>query len=522
MARKRARQATEDVEQPPLADVNNPTAVTDVAMEPEARAAPEQTLRRAGMADVARRRAAHFAHFQAEEDNDNAGNVHVGRDEARTLGPWSSAVELVNARERAQAARSDKLMSARRESAEGVADVEWQPLRDVAAGPRPQARVRSLFDTCLGLLTEYIDAVESLWGVPDAIRVKLAAAVCQQRRLSPEVGRLFAACAPGEIVLGDCTQLDVPAMTELLQACATSRLERLELTSCGRGLGDSAAAVLEKSGPLPALTVVTLSGAYRLSAPGLGHVLRAAPNLESLSVQSASRLTAEAIQDLPALVPGIRRLNIADCRGISGEALISVIPQLPALHALTVDGIPEVDDAVVMAVVRAPCLRELSICYCQNVTDSAITAVAALRPELESLAIDECGKITDKGILAVAGGCKQLRHLSARRCAKLTDESLAAIASRGALQHLNINGIPGVASATMKAVALCCKDSLQYLDIGFCRNVSESAVGLVADKCHNLHTMLVFGCSQLTNRFLHGHSNESLDRIAGLGTMCSA
>lgn len=40
--------------------------------------------------------------------------------QARTLGPWSSAVELVNAREQAAQDREDKIMKLAREEEEGM------------------------------------------------------------------------------------------------------------------------------------------------------------------------------------------------------------------------------------------------------------------------------------------------------------------------------------------------------------------------------------------------------------------
>ena len=61
------------------------------------------------------RRAAHFAHFNDEGQDAPSGgrntssSVHVGSNEARNLGPWSSAVELVNARQQAQAEREDRI-----------------------------------------------------------------------------------------------------------------------------------------------------------------------------------------------------------------------------------------------------------------------------------------------------------------------------------------------------------------------------------------------------------------------------
>ena len=54
------------------------------------------------------------------------------------------------------------------------------------------------------------------------------------------------------------------------------------------------------------------------------------------------------------------------------------------------------------------------------------------------------------------------------------------------------------------------------LDISWCRGVSDDGAGLLADACSQLHTLTIWGCSQLTQRFLHGHSNQQL-RIVGRG-----
>ena len=54
---------------------------------------------------------------------------------------------------------------------EADAAAHWHPSRDPALGPHPRDPVRPLFGQCLDVLTAYIDCVESLWGVPDAIKV---------------------------------------------------------------------------------------------------------------------------------------------------------------------------------------------------------------------------------------------------------------------------------------------------------------------------------------------------------------
>ena len=93
--------------------------------------------------------------------------------QARSLGPWSSAVELVEARAAAMAARQGRLSDAAKAGIGMIADdsVTWSPKRDLALGPRPAETVPPLFQACLTLLVDYIEDVESLLGLPDIIKV---------------------------------------------------------------------------------------------------------------------------------------------------------------------------------------------------------------------------------------------------------------------------------------------------------------------------------------------------------------
>lgn len=58
-------------------------------------------------------------------------------------------------------------------------------------------------------------------------QVRLAAAVGQQRRMSPDAARLFTEGAPSEVVLPDCTALEPAALASALQDCATPRCDPL-------------------------------------------------------------------------------------------------------------------------------------------------------------------------------------------------------------------------------------------------------------------------------------------------------
>ncbi|KAF6264728.1 hypothetical protein COO60DRAFT_17560 [Scenedesmus sp. NREL 46B-D3] len=517
--------------------------------------------RREQMADIARRRAAHFANF-GDDDAEGDGNVHVGKNEARTLGPWSSAVELVNARQAAAEQRNKQLQQGQQE--EG-ADVAWTPSRDPALGPRPSCQVPPLFQIALQLLVTHIDAVETLWGVPDPIRSQLASAVCGQRALSPDVAQLFGSDFTSELVLPDCVQLDPAAMLQLLQLLVVGRsaaaeagkqqqqgelaqvsvqqddqqqpqccrLERLELGNCGRGFTDEAAAALAGAGPLQQLRVLRLGGAYKLNDAGLLALLQASPGLQELTVPSASRLTGSFLCRLPAAAPQLCVLELSDCRGLPGAAIASLLQQLGSLARVKLDGIPEVDAAVLSSAGRCTRLRALSLARCPHVDDAALTAFAALsRPgqqqqqaahsPLEELVLDECAAVSDAGLLAVVGAARQLRVLSLRRCGRLTDASLLPAVQRGTLEVLSVNGLHQLSSHTLTELTRSCREVLRELDVSFCRGIAEGALGQLVDACEQLSVLKVYGCSQLTARFLHGHSSTALTQVLGVGTCVAA
>lgn len=69
----------------------------------------------------------------------------------------------------------------------------------------------------------------------------------------------------------------------------------------------------------------------------------------------------------------------------------------------------------------------------------------------------------------------------------------------------------------LEKLATLCQNTLEKLDISFCRGIPENAIGLLVDACFNLHTLSVFGVSQLTLRFINGHRNDNLN-LLGLGT----
>ncbi|CAK0785667.1 hypothetical protein CVIRNUC_008878 [Coccomyxa viridis] len=465
--------------------------------------------RRENWAALARRRAAHFAHFGGDDEAEEGDNLHTGGNEARELGPWSSARQLVEGRAAALSAREDKIAAAALAAAEAEAAADWAPKRDHRLGPRPAQRVGRLFDMCLGLLVEHIEDIETLYGLPSAIKVQLATAVCSARLMTPTVLRLFTEDEPDEVVLPECSALDPPCLSEALAQCASPRLERLELGTCGRGFGDIAAAAMAARGPLPGLRSLRLGGAYRLRDADLAQLLERAPALEQLRLPQCSLLQDAAC--LPRLCPKIRILDLSACRGIGVSSLQSALPQLKQLEVLHLDGNPEVSDEL-LAEVALGCrqLQSISLSNCSAVTDAGVRGLAAGCPALLAFVADDVGRLTDGALLALGDSCKRLQVASLRRCTKITSVGLAALTLSGSLRSLNVSGIAAAGPPLMKALADSCSESLEELNISWCRGVPEPWLGVLADACTCLCKLTVFGCSQISEKFLHGHSNGEL------------
>ena len=140
------------------------------------------------------------------------------RVQARRLGPWSSAMQLVEGRAEALAAReAAKLERAAQQAEQLKSNVVWQPSRDPAQGPRPPQRVPPLVDMCVQLLVDFIEDVESLAGLPDVIRVRsrewmlLGQFPAQAARWLQRVAAGAACiCSPAAFLCG-CSALSAPA-----------------------------------------------------------------------------------------------------------------------------------------------------------------------------------------------------------------------------------------------------------------------------------------------------------------------
>ena len=65
----------------------------------------------------------------------------------------------------------------------------------------------------------------------------------------------------------------------------------------------------------------------------------------------------------------------------------------------------------------------------------------------------------------------------------------------------------------LDALAHCCGSQLERLDVSWCRGIPEQQLGRLVDACPNLTWLELWGCTHVTETFLHGHSNHALQVI---------
>ncbi|KDD74595.1 hypothetical protein H632_c1199p0 [Helicosporidium sp. ATCC 50920] len=465
------------------------------------------------------RRAAHFAYFDADEEGDISA-VHAGGDDIRRLGPINSTYELAEGIEVARAVREEKLRASR---AQAVEAATWHPSRDVGLGPRHSSLVPTLEDLALGVVVDFIEDVESIDGLPDAIRVRsetgevilnrIASEVCKKRRMTPAAFRLFAGDSPSELCVADCTRLDTYDLETVLKDSLGPGLEVLDLGLCGRGLTSDLARCIAGWGPFPKLHAIRLGGAYGLGDEALLALVRAAPNLRSLRLPQASRLETLAVAELPALAPKLRELDLSDARGIPSASLNALLCSLPALERLSLCGLPEVSDQLLAACLPSlPLLRTLRLDYCAALTDATAQTLARSCPRLSELSLAHCTLLTDAGLAALTPLAPNLEVLSLGGCSKLSETALAPLLARcGSLRELVVAGVHGMGPGAVRALRGGeMRSGLEHLDLSWCRRVSDDALGELVEAARGLRVLQLWGCTQIGERFLYGHGNENV------------
>ncbi|XP_010917190.1 uncharacterized protein [Elaeis guineensis] len=442
-----------------------------------------------------------FAFFKPEDDGAEGEEEEVeeledlvpgtDHEDEDWPGPFSTAMKIIEERAARLRARELRFSSTKNKSTE--VGIQWIPSKDKKCKTMG-GLIPLLKDLCLKVLSDNAEEIESLEGIPDVIKHKLILMLCNSRKMSARILGLLMSGTPTEIHLSDCSWATEAEFEGIFIRCNTDSLKVLQLDLCGRCMPDYVVdAILARSpNSLPSLTTLSLRGAYRLSDDGLNAIVSSAPLLCSINLSQCSLITSSGITNLVEKLDSVlRELYIDDCQNVDAMLILPALKKLKYLELLSVAGIQSVCDKFVHRLIPicGSNMRELVFAGCQ---------------------------LNDSAIEHLANGCRLLQKLKLCRSA-FSDEAVAAFleASGGSLTELSLNSVEKVAEHTAVAISRKCYSNLQNLDLSFCRKMTDEALGLIVDNCSNLRILKLFGCNQVTDTFLDGHSNP-LVTIIGL------
>ncbi|KAK8286884.1 hypothetical protein V6Z12_D07G020700 [Gossypium hirsutum] len=439
-------------------------------------------------------------------------SVIVDDDDKEELGtPFSIAMEVIKTRISSSTSRRKKF------SSEGLgAEFKWVP-KNVKRTSFMAREVPSLLDLSLCALAKNAEAIVSLNHVPDMLRHKLSRSVSNSRKMDAHFLQLLASGSPTEIRVNDCSRVTEDEFTKIFGCCDT---RNLILDLCGSCIPDYVLqdTLAHSSKSLPALVTLSLNGAYRLTDQGLNALALSAPALQSINLSQCSLLTSSGINDLANCFEStLRELYLDECHNIEAMVVLPALKKLKCLEVLSMAGIQTVCDDFVIKMVEA-CgknMKELIFASCVELTDVSLKFVGKNCSKLCAIDLSYLRKLTDLSMRYLANGCRSINRLKLCRNG-FSDEAIAAFleASGSSLTELSLNNIALVGLNTAISLSKCSR-KLFCLDLSWCRNLTDEALGLVVDSCSSLKLLKLFGCTQITDVFLKGHSNPQV-QIIGL------
>ncbi|KAL9673110.1 hypothetical protein QQ045_029363 [Rhodiola kirilowii] len=388
--------------------------------------------------------------------------------------------------------------------------MKWTP-----AERQVTTRLPSLSDLSFAYLAEYSEGLVSMENIPIEIRHKLCRAACDYGKMNFEFMKLIVAGSPSEVCVPDCSWMTTKQFVDVFRACDTKNLKVLHLAISGECKWDHALmSEVFPPGIFRALSSLSLKGAVHLTDKGLGSLVQLAPSLQSLDLSQCPLITAIGVNTL-AIWYGktLEELYMDDCQGIDAMAMLPALTEFLNLQVLSVAGNYSVCDDFVrqFVAVRGSFMKELVFSSCKRLTDQTIKVIGSTCSSLVSLDISYITNLTDWALQHIANGFGSIKHLELSHNA-FSDEAVAALVevSGKFLTELSIRDIRKVGPATAFSLAKF-TGNLVSLDLSQCHHITEEMLGQIVDCCTSLRLLKLFGCSQITNRFLDGHTNLNLE-----------
>ncbi|THU50310.1 hypothetical protein C4D60_Mb06t18860 [Musa balbisiana] len=154
-------------------------------------------------------------------------------------------------------------------------------------------------------------------------------------------------------------------------------------------------------------------------------------------------------------------------------------------------------------------LRDLDLSKGLKLSDRSLYALAHGCPHLTKLNISGCEAFSDYALVYLSSCCKNLKNLNLCGCsAAASDRALQAISFNcPKLQYLNLGWCEDISDEGVTNLAVGCPD-LRALDLCGCVRITDKSVIALANGCPHLRSLGLYYCQNITDQAMYSLANS--------------
>lgn len=282
-------------------------------------------------------------------------------------------------------------------------------------------------------------------------------------------------------------------------------VESLNLQYCGQMLTDT---LVHWSKQMRKLKHLELFGPFLVRKEGWIQFFKARGKaLESLSITQSPRIDLETMEVLVKHCPNLRVLKLGEIGQLDSDFLVPIakLKKLESL-AITSPGGTAISNEAVDELLAAvgKTLTSLDLRYNAELGDEVLTSIAALCPKLTHLSLAHV-ELSDAAVGRFFRDLKARRrpglvHIDLEKGHDLAHEALSALIAHSGktVRWLSLMSWRNVPADDVAALVAC--PNLAYLDLGWCRRVTDFTLKDLLEGCPALTHVRVWGCNNLTDR----------------------